>query len=150
MIVDLNVTNGSTADRVNQPSVWGLLDKTQAKLSATFPMAFNAVLKLKSSWLIEPVHHIVHLVSRRICVLPGELFARDARRTCVSSPFCNDKILVGARRNFVMDLIITYKVVCSRGDNEYWNRDMLKVIISGVVVRRHVEIVGALSPYRPY
>jgi hypothetical protein len=111
---------------------------------------FNAVLKLKSSWLIEPVHHIVHLVSRRICVLPGELFARDARRTCVSSPFCNDKILVGARRNFVMDLIITYKVVCSRGDNEYWNRDMLKVIISGVVVRRHVEIVGALSPYRPY
>jgi hypothetical protein len=46
MILDLNITNGSTADRVNQTLSLGLPDKTQLKLLANLRNRFHVGLKV--------------------------------------------------------------------------------------------------------
>ncbi len=64
----------------------------------------------------------------------------------MSSPFRDDEILVGARRKFVMDLVIPYEIVSSRGDNEYRDRNDLNGtwgrIVAGTVINAIHRICG--------
>ena len=100
---------------------------------------------LESPRLVEPVDLVVHLVACRICVLAGKLLAGNAWRARMSSPFCNDKILVGARCNFVMDLVVPYKIVGSRGDNEYRDRNVLQRTYGGIIARARINAIHRIG-----